>query len=649
MDSLASPQPVLLLGGALVYGAWVGTQVIAHGAGHHRALGAWAYLAPSALVSRWRALTVALVVLALVLLVVARRRPATVSLALACLLCAGAALVVSLGPVYDPTRGVVWAIRLGRDPRLGPLVARGVYAGGGTFAFLVVMLLAVRRRTAGLPSSTSHGSAAWGHGDALRVPSGLLLGALHRGTERRGHRVLARHRHGDDMLRYAGDGHVLTVAPTRSGKGVGCVIPNLLTHPGPVVVTDPKGENYAVTARWRRTMGQAVYALDPFDTLATIGVAAPGGSAAYNPLDLVDATSDEAVDDARLLAEMLVLPDARGSEVAFWNEEARGLFTGLILHVAASAPPELRTLPYVRELLTLPPELFGVLLEDMLASSAAGGLVSRAAARTLQKAERERSGVISAAQSHTHFLDSPRLARVLGTSTVPLHTLKVANGGPPVALYLVLPPDRLEAYARWLRVMIAASLLCVMRKPGEPAQRVLFLLDEFAHLGRMQPVERAIGLAAGYGATFWLLVQDLAQLKATYPERWPTFLANCDVLQAFGANDWETADHLSKLTGEATIQVASQNRSVGVSRGQHAQRQEGAALTLAERGRRLLTPDEVLRLPPDRELLFVKAQAPVLARRVDYRTDATLLARASANPMHAPSWSSDRVAVTQGT
>jgi type IV secretion system protein VirD4 len=366
-----------------------------------------------------------------------------------------------------------------------------------------------------------------------------------------------------------------------------------------------------------------VHAIDPFDAV--------GGTAAFNPLDLVDPRSADAVDDARLLADMLVVPDARSSgEQAFWNEEARGLLSGLILHVAASAPMELRTLAYVRELLTLRPERFSHLLEEMLESDAVGGLVSRAAARLLQKAEKERSGVVSTAQSHTHFLDSPRMARAMGASTFRLEELKRDR----LSVYLVLPPERMDGYHRWLRLMIASSLLAMTRTPGEPAERVLFLLDEFAHLGRMQPVERDVGLVGGYGVRFWLLVQDLSQLRGTYPEKWQSFLANCDVLQTFGTNDWETAEYLSKMTGETTVLVESENRSAGVSRGRHGHRQEGAALTVAEKGRRLLLPDEILRLPVGEELLFVRGHSPVRARRLDYLVDAELAVLADANPMH---------------
>jgi type IV secretion system protein VirD4 len=285
----------------------------------------------------------------------------------------------------------------------------------------------------------------------------------------------------------------------------------------------------------------------------------------------------------------------------------------------------------VRTLLTLGPALFGELLKEMQESSAAGGLVSRSAARILQKADRERSGVISTAQSHTHFLDSTRMARVMGRSTTDLSVLKRET----VSVYLMLPTDRLEAYARWLRLMIACSLLAISRTRGQPTEQVLFLLDEFAHLGKMHPVQRDIGLAGGFGVTFWLIVQDLSQLRSTYGDTWPTFLANADVLQAFGTNDWDTAEYLSKMTGDSTIFVKSENQSRGVSRGKQSQRQQGAALTVAEKGRRLLLPDEVRRLPRDAELLFVKGESPILTKKVSYLKDSEFVGRSDPNPLYA--------------
>ena len=587
---------------ALVFALAAGTQYVAWRFAFHPNLGA-PLIVVSVHTTRWlRATSLLTSGTALAALLVPRLR----SLSIPFILVAVGAAFGAVGPIYVPYRIFAWYAANARGARAAAVfrVAWVVVVTVGIAASLAVTTMWRRRRRS--RPSDSHGSAHWGDGHNLRGERGLLLG-----------------REGQRLLRFSGEGHVLTVAPTRAGKGVSAVIPNLLDYRGAVLVTDPKGENYAVTATWREALGHTVHAFDPFGVVQ--------GEATYNPLDLIDATSADAIDDARLLADMLVLPGAREGEQAFWNEEARGVLTGLILHVAANAPAEMRTLPHVRELLTLPPEPFADLLEEMQATPAAGGLIARAAARLLQKAPKERSGVISTAQSHTHFLDSPRMARVLGRSTFDFSTLKREA----VSVYLILPTDRIDAYARWLRLLIACALRAMARTAGQPKERVLFLLDEFAHLGRMHPVQRDIGLAGGFGVTFWLIVQDVSQLRSTYGETWPTFLANVDVLQVFGINDWDTAEYVSKMTGEATIYVESTHHSRGVSRGLHAQRQLGAGRAWSEHGRRLLLPDEVRRLPRTAEVLFVKGGAPLLVERLHYLRDPEFAERADPNPLYA--------------
>jgi type IV secretion system protein VirD4 len=429
-----------------------------------------------------------------------------------------------------------------------------VFALGATVALLAMVAQVVRGR-----SSDACGSATWDDGRSLRRREGLIVGR----TRWR-------------LLRYAGYGHIVTVAPTRSGKGVGAVIPNLLLYPGSIVVTDPKGENYAVTAARRRALGHRVLAYDPFHVIAS-----EDDRASYNPLDHV-----KGVDDARLVADMLVVPDGRNEP--FWEEEARALLVGLILHARAS-------LVTVRGYLTLSAREFRGLLAEMAASKNAN--VRRAAAQIGQKSPRERSAVLSTAQSHTHFLDSPAMIQALGETRRP-------GGGTETTTYLILPPERIDGYQRWLRLMIGSMLNLITRQ--RRAQRVLFLLDEFAHLGRMRPVEQGISLVGGYGVGFWLLIQDLAQLRAIYGENWSTFLANAEVLQAFGINDYETAEHLSRLAGETTVEA---------------------------RGRRLITADEIRRLAPDLQMLFLRGHAPIAARRVSYLRDRAFRGLAETNPL----------------
>src|SRR5260370_18495407 len=132
----------------------------------------------------------------------------------------------------------------------------------------------------------------------------------------------------------------------------------------------------------------------------------------------------------------------------------------------------------------------------------------------------------------------------------------------------------------------------------------------------MHPVQRDIGLAGGFGVTFWLIVQDLSQLNSTYGDTWLSFLANVEVLQAFGINDWDTAEYLSRMTGEATIHVESKHHSRGTGGGPRGQRQVGTGRAWSEQGRRLLFPDEVRRLPPEAGLLVGKGGAPPPVQRV---------------------------------
>ena len=534
-------------------------------------------------------------------------------LAMPAAVAAATAWVLACSPVYAPYRIFVW---YAHDHRVTTLAATFRIAWV-VFAFGVVVfacgLVSIRRHGRSLARSVAHGSAGWGDGVEFRTPRGLILGRDEASA----------------LIRYAGDGHLMTIAPTRSGKGVSCVIPNLLTYPGSVVVTDVKsGELYAVTARHRETLTPNIHALDPFQTIRKLRST---DAAAFNPLDLIDPADDDALDDARLLAEMLVVPDNRPSESAFWVEEARGLLTGLILYVASTASRGARTLLEVRRLLTEPPTRFAAVLGDMLACERdVHGLVARSAARLLQKAEKERSGVVSTAQSQTHFLDSPRIRPVLEDSTFQFSDLKRGS----MTVYVILPSDRVVSYAAYVRLMIGCALLGCYRLRGRPKERVLFLLDEFGDLGNLAAVERAIRLAASAGATFWLLLQDLSRLRATYGESAGSFLAGTAVKQVFGTNDVATAQYVSDLLGQATVPITSRNLSTGVSHGRHGHRQQVAGLTSSVTGRKLLMADEVMRLPADDALVVIAGDPPLRLARVSYRTDREFRHTFDENPLY---------------
>lgn len=399
------------------------------------------------------------------------------------------------------------------------------------------------------------------------------------------------------LLRYDGPSHLLTMAPTRTGKGVGTVIPNLLTQNRSVICIDPKGENTRVTGRARYGFGP-VHILDPFEVTGD-------PTAGYNPFDRLDPDSIDIAEDAAVLADALVYDEPGQSGEAHWNEEAKALITGLILLIAASEPAETRNLSKLRECLTLSPDGFLDLLEVMSKTTECNGLIRRAAYRHLAKSAREAAGVLSSAQRHTHFLDSPRMTKVLSKSDFSFADLKRRTA----TVFLVLPPDRLNTYSRWLRLMVVQSLTDMARTTAGSSPPVLYLLDEFAALGYLAPVERAMGLMAGYGVQLWPILQDIHQLKATYGQKAGTFLSNAGVLQVFGVNDHESAKLISDLLGQET--VSWQSRSIALDSG-------SLSFSDQQTGRSLLTPDEVRNLREDTELLFLAGQRLIAARKLHY-------------------------------
>ena len=403
-------------------------------------------------------------------------------------------------------------------------------------------------------------------------------------------------------LRFSGPAHLLTMAPTRTGKGVGTIIPNLLTADRSVICIDPKRENAKIAGRARRQFGP-VHVLDPFGITGR-------HSAAFNPLDTLDTDGLDVAEDARTLADALVFDEPGTAGEAHWNEEAKGLIGGLILHLVAQETGDRRTLATLREYLTLAPEAFATLLKGMQASTAASGLIARAANRHLGKSDREAAGVLSAAQRHTHFLDSPRMHRVLDESYFSFADLKRQN----ITVFLVLPPDRLSTYSRLLRLQVTQSLLDMARTPEKPKVPVLYLLDEFAALGHLGPVERAMGLMAGYGVQLWPILQDVHQLRATYGQRAGTYLSNAGVLQVFGVNDHDSARLVSDLLGQETVVFQTMARAIDAE-------QSGITYSQHHTARPLLMPDEIRSLPAHTQLLFLAGQRPIVAGKLAYYAD----------------------------
>ena len=435
-------------------------------------------------------------------------------------------------------------------------------------------------------------------------------------------------------------GHVITVAPTRSGKGVGLVIPNLLHYPGSVIVIDPKGENFAVTHRWRnQRLGQRIVCIDPFHVV--MDKAAKTDS--INPLDgIVDYSmppetylrqNPELLDEVGLIADSLVVRPADEKD-PHWNDKCRTLLKGLILAtIYGLGPKGRRHLSCVRAMLTAGLErLLGFLPVMEAFKGDVDGVLGRAAREIRSMGREEFKNVISFALKHTEFMDSPLLGECLGgqgqdsAGTYNLRDLKTKGC---VTIYLILPPHYLAQYGRLFRLWITMAMASMTRTVGKPKDGcpVLFILDEMAQLGTMDMMRKAVSLLAGYGMSVWMIWQDLSQLKSLYKDDWPSFIANAKIQQFFGINDHETAKYISEMLGEETIKIETKSVSSSIST-----KTKNKAKSNAEKERSLLNPDEVRRLNRETMLMFVQGVPPIAAERITYYNDPVFAGRFDKNP-----------------
>lgn len=465
--------------------------------------------------------------------------------------------------------------------------------------------------------STTFGSARWAEfsdiKDAgLMTAKGFWLGTVaNTGKKKRDDAAP------EEILRYAGDRHLLTVAPTRAGKGVSVIIPNLLTYRGSAVVIDPKGENALITAKARSKMGQDVHIVDPW------GIVAPDMQmkvARFNPLDWLQTDGGEVIENAMILADALVVKGHGKGGDQFWDEEAKALLMGLLLYVATSeSEAGQRHLGRVRDLLLQDGDGTQALFQDMLRSD--NPVVSGTGARSLQKEERLLGNVLASAQAHTHFLDSPSVRESLSASDFNFDDLKSQQ----ISVYLVLPADRLEPFGRWLRLLIQQAITInarnIMYKPERP---ILFMLDEMTALGRLTMVEQAFSLMAGFGMQMWGIVQDLSQLERIYEKGWQTFVANSGVLQYFGSRDQMTAEYFSKLCGTTTVVSITSSISSSISSAVQGGKSTTNSTSYGQAPRSLVLPDELMTMHRGHQILLIENVDPIAAGKTIWYKDPAL-------------------------
>ena len=519
----------------------------------------------------------------------------------------GDPLLTILGlPIYRPWMLFPWWLSFDAQAPNVFNTAGAVAACGGLLSGALA-LGGAARRAGQTKNITTYGSARWA--DFSDIKSAGLLGC--QGV------ILGVH--GKHYLRHDGPEHVMAVAPTRSGKGVGLVVPTLLTWTGSAVIHDVKGENWDLTAGWRSQFSHCLL-FDPTNP----------SSARFNPLMEVRKGPNE-VRDVQNIADILVDPEGVRERRDHWEKTAHALLVGAILHVLYAEAD--KTLCGVATFLADPSRTIERTLRLMQTTNHLGTanepkthpVIASIARELTNKSENERSGVVSTAMSFLGLYRDPVIAATTAHSDWRIADLMTAEH--PVSLYLVVPPSdisRTRPLVRLILNQIGRRLTEDLATVEGQARRhkLLLMLDEFPALGRLDFFETSLAFLAGYGVRAFLVAQSLHQIDKAYGPN-HALLDNCHVRVAFAPNDERTAKRLSDALGTATELRSLQNLSGKRS----SPWLTNVSISKQETPRPLLTPGEVLQLSRDEALVLVSGMPPIRARKLRFFEDGNFKVR----------------------
>jgi type IV secretion system protein VirD4 len=435
-----------------------------------------------------------------------------------------------------------------------------------------------------------HGDAKWAtekdiRKAGLRSKKGMLLGRDTKGK----------------LLIADGFQHSLLFAPTGSGKGVGFVIPNLLFWTDSVVVHDIKLENYDLTSGFRsKRLNQKTYVWNP---------ANPDGlSHCYNPIDWVSSKPGQMVDDVQKIAN-LILP-----EQEFWENEARSLFVGVVLYLLA-APEKIKSFGEVVRTMRSDDVVYNLAVVLDTIGKQIHPVAYMNIAAFLQKADKERSGVTSTLNSKLELWANPLIDTATASSDFNIMTFKEIA----TTVYVGVTPDNLKRLQPLLQVFYQQATEFLSRRLPTSTDKfgVLFMMDEFPTLGKMEQFITGIAYFRGYRVRLFLIIQDTEQLKGIYEEHgMNSFLSNSTYRITFAANNFQTAELISKLVGNKTVDQVSANRPKFFDLNPASR-----TLHVSSTQRALLLPQEVINLDRDLQILLIESSPPIKSKKIKYFQD----------------------------
>jgi type IV secretion system protein VirD4 len=591
---------------------------------------------------------------------------------------------VSSIQIYAPYKWFVWILHFGSSPNpliRQPLLYSTLITAIGFAATLFIVALLNIHQNRKLTENTEdlHGSARWANEEDIKQSGltnqkhGVYIGAWH---DEKADRL--------EYLKHAGPEHILAFAPTRSGKGVGLVIPSLLGWEGSAVIFDIKGENWDRTAGYRVAAGHVCFRFAPVEE----------HSARFNPLAEVRIGTLREVSDAQNIAEMLCRSGKESSHDEHWIKSATSLITGLILHLCYVAKRKNRfatlaelsnSLTPLMSDLTMPLDLEGMDEQQVNVAREYFSQVMRTPhvestsywhlrdgqktlvhpvvlekmQEMLNREDKEFSGVLSTAKTTLILYSDPLVQRSIEESDFTINDLKHFKY--PVSLYLVVPPSDIERLKPLLRLIFTMAVNRLTEELEEvrnsrikqalkkeekftprPDHRLLLLIDEFPSLGKMPIFETAFAYIAGYGIKAYLITQDIEQIKDAYGNH-ESIISNCHIRIAYAPNKTETAEALSKMAGTTTILRAA----VSYSGSRSSPLATNVSTNVDHISRPLITIDELMRLPgpvkegqgeaqrivsPGAMLIFIAGQSPIFGKQLLYFQDPTLSKRSAIRP-----------------